>query len=190
MGFLSVIELACDPTRTADVAAVIMHEGKCQVGRLYREEAVSYFMFVCVCAGLAHVCVVTPCMTITRARIEMSIPRKRKGSCANHDKVPTILPCTPLALPFLSSLLFSPYFYHYLLSLLPSSSPPFFLLSSPSSPSLLSTTLSTGQHIYSLTIFICRHFKDSTKQSCKLFLDISNLTVSIFLTRTTCLVHS
>lgn len=48
MGFLSVIELACDPTRTADVAAVIMHEGKCQVGRLYREEAVSYFMFVCV----------------------------------------------------------------------------------------------------------------------------------------------
>jgi len=59
---LDRLDLACDPTRTADVAAVIMHE------------------------GLAHVCVVTPCMTITRARIEMNIPRKRKGSCTNHDK--------------------------------------------------------------------------------------------------------
>ena len=57
VGFLSVIELACDPTRTADVAAVIMHEGKCQVGRLYREEAVSYFMFVCVCLQVWPMCV-------------------------------------------------------------------------------------------------------------------------------------
>lgn len=50
--FSLLIELACDPTRTADVAALIMHEGKCQVGsRLYREEDdVSYYsvMFVCV----------------------------------------------------------------------------------------------------------------------------------------------
>ncbi|XP_064391846.1 protein pelota homolog [Halichondria panicea] len=59
---LDRLDLSCDPTRTADVAAVIMHE------------------------GLAHVCVVTDSMTITRARIEVPIPRKRRGSCTNHDK--------------------------------------------------------------------------------------------------------
>ena len=32
-------------------------------------------------------CAVTSLMTITRARIEMHIPRKRRGSCTNHDKV-------------------------------------------------------------------------------------------------------
>ena len=37
--------------------------------------------------GLAHVCVVTESMTLTRARIEVNIPRKRRGSCENHDKV-------------------------------------------------------------------------------------------------------
>ena len=36
-------------------------------------------------------CIVTSCMTITRARIEQHIPRKRKGSCANHDKVLMII---------------------------------------------------------------------------------------------------
>ena len=34
-------------------------------------------------------CVVTESMTITRARIEVNIPRKRRGSCENHDKVST-----------------------------------------------------------------------------------------------------
>ena len=56
------LEQACDPTRTADVAAVVMHE------------------------GLAHVCLVTPSMTIVRAKIETNIPRKRKGLCGQHDK--------------------------------------------------------------------------------------------------------
>jgi protein pelota len=65
---LDRLDLACDPTRTADVAAVIMQE------------------------GLAHVCVVTECMTLTRARVEVHIPRKRRGSCENHDKVSTHLP--------------------------------------------------------------------------------------------------
>ena len=37
--------------------------------------------------GLANVCIVTACMTLTRARIEVNIPRKRKGSCSDHDKV-------------------------------------------------------------------------------------------------------
>lgn len=59
---LDRVDIACDPTRTADVAAIIMQE------------------------GLAHVCAVTSLMTITRARIEMHIPRKRRGSCTNHDK--------------------------------------------------------------------------------------------------------
>ena len=41
--------------------------------------------------GLAHVCVVTESMTITRARIEVHIPRKRRGSCDSHDKVNTYI---------------------------------------------------------------------------------------------------
>nr|XP_014353763.1 PREDICTED: protein pelota homolog [Latimeria chalumnae] len=55
-------EQACDPAQKADVAAVVMQE------------------------GLAHICLVTPSMTILRAKIEMNIPRKRKGSCSQHDK--------------------------------------------------------------------------------------------------------
>ncbi len=31
-------------------------------------------------------CIVTDSMTITRAKIEVTIPRKRRGSCTNHDK--------------------------------------------------------------------------------------------------------
>ena len=53
--------MACDVTRTADVAAIVMQE------------------------GLAQVCLVTPSMTIVRAKIEHNIPRKRKGSCKQHD---------------------------------------------------------------------------------------------------------
>ena len=57
--------------------------------------------FVCLLMlGLAQVCVVTACMTITRARIEVNIPRKRRGSCTNHEKVrkqtsswAVLLPC-------------------------------------------------------------------------------------------------
>ena len=35
--------------------------------------------------GLAHVCLVTSHMTVTRARIEINIPRKRAGS-TDHNK--------------------------------------------------------------------------------------------------------
>ncbi|GAB6030084.1 hypothetical protein CHUAL_005763 [Chamberlinius hualienensis] len=59
---LDRIELACDLTQHADVAAVIMQE------------------------GLAHVCLVTGSMTLIRAKIDISIPRKRKGQCSQHDK--------------------------------------------------------------------------------------------------------
>ena len=58
-----ISDQACDPTATADLAAVVMQE------------------------GIAHVCLVTSSMTLVRAKIETSIPRKRKGMCAQHDKV-------------------------------------------------------------------------------------------------------
>ncbi|XP_071495693.1 protein pelota homolog [Diadema setosum] len=59
---LERIDMACDPTQTADVGAVIMQE------------------------GLAHICLVTPSMTLIRAKLEHNIPRKRKGFCQQHDK--------------------------------------------------------------------------------------------------------
>ena len=60
---LERIDMACDPTQNADVAAVVMHE------------------------GMAHVCLVTGAMTLVRAKIDVAIPRKRKGSPAQHEKV-------------------------------------------------------------------------------------------------------
>ena len=54
---------ACDPTQHADLAAIVMQE------------------------GLAQICLVTSSMTLVRAKIETNIPRKRKGSCTQHDKV-------------------------------------------------------------------------------------------------------
>ena len=63
LGWVVLSELACDVTQHADVAAVVMQE------------------------GLAHVCLVTPSMTLVRSKIETTIPRKRKGLCSQHDKV-------------------------------------------------------------------------------------------------------
>lgn len=59
---LNRIELATDPTKHADLAAVIMQE------------------------GLAHVCLVTSCMTLVRAKIDVNIPRKRKNHVSQHEK--------------------------------------------------------------------------------------------------------
>lgn len=59
---LERIDLACDVTQHADLAAIVMQE------------------------GLAHVCLVTSNMTLVRAKIEVGIPRKRKGMCSQHDK--------------------------------------------------------------------------------------------------------
>lgn len=47
----------------ADVAAVVMQE------------------------GLANLVLVTPAMTLLRAKVEVTIPRKRRGSCTQHEKV-------------------------------------------------------------------------------------------------------
>ncbi|KAL0984490.1 hypothetical protein UPYG_G00142170 [Umbra pygmaea] len=59
---LDRIEQACDPSQKADVAAVVMQE------------------------GLANLVLVTPAMTLLRAKVEVTIPRKRKGSCTQHEK--------------------------------------------------------------------------------------------------------
>lgn len=60
---LERVEMACDPSQSADVAAVIMQE------------------------GLAHVCLITPHMTLIRSKIDVTIPRKRRGNVQQHEKV-------------------------------------------------------------------------------------------------------
>ncbi|XP_035436359.2 protein pelota [Spodoptera frugiperda] len=59
---LERVEMACDPAANADVAAVVMQE------------------------GLAHVCLITPSMTLVRSKIDITIPRKRKGFVQQHEK--------------------------------------------------------------------------------------------------------
>ncbi|CAJ0942829.1 unnamed protein product, partial [Mesorhabditis belari] len=59
---LERLDTALDPTTQADVAAVVLHE------------------------GLAHVCLLTPSMTLVRAKIDMQVPRKRKGFTSQHEK--------------------------------------------------------------------------------------------------------
>lgn len=61
--FVLPLEQACDPSQKADVAAVVMQE------------------------GLANLVLVTPAMTLLRAKVEVTIPRKRRGSCTQHEKV-------------------------------------------------------------------------------------------------------
>lgn len=56
------IDEACDPNQNADLAAIVMQEGLC------------------------HICLILSSMTLVKSKIEMSIPRKRKGLCSNHDK--------------------------------------------------------------------------------------------------------
>ncbi len=58
---LRMVEEACNERSTADLAAVVME------------------------MGLAHVCLVTRAMTVTKAKIELSVPRKRPGS-TQHEK--------------------------------------------------------------------------------------------------------
>ncbi|SAM06297.1 hypothetical protein [Absidia glauca] len=59
---LERVEDACDITKNADVVAIVCQE------------------------GLANLCFLTQHMTIVKQRIEMPIPRKRKGSVTNHEK--------------------------------------------------------------------------------------------------------
>lgn len=59
---LERVEMACDPMQSADVAAIIMQD------------------------GLAHVCLITASMTLVRTKIDVTIPRKRKGNVSQHEK--------------------------------------------------------------------------------------------------------
>jgi protein pelota len=60
---LERVQEACDITKKADVAAVVCQE------------------------GLANVCLLTSSMTIIRQHIDCPVPRKRKGSVTNYEKV-------------------------------------------------------------------------------------------------------
>lgn len=60
---LERVEEATDPSKTADVAAVVMQE------------------------GLAYLVLITGSLTLTRAKIDISVPRKRHGpALQQHDK--------------------------------------------------------------------------------------------------------
>jgi len=61
--FLDRIEEACHPEKEAEVACVVM------------------------ASGLAHVCLVTGSVTVTKARIEVNIPKKRTGSSAHAKSI-------------------------------------------------------------------------------------------------------
>jgi len=60
--YLDRLTEATDAASRADVAAVILQE------------------------GIAHLCLVTPNMTVVKQRIETPIPRKRKSGSTSHDK--------------------------------------------------------------------------------------------------------
>jgi protein pelota len=61
--YLDLIDEATNPDRQAEVAAVVMH------------------------MGLAHVCLVTGALTVTKARIDVNIPKKRTGSTQNQKSI-------------------------------------------------------------------------------------------------------
>jgi protein pelota len=61
--YLDVLEEATNPEKQAEIAAVVMQ------------------------SGLAHVCLVTGALTITKARIDFNIPKKRTGSTKNAKGV-------------------------------------------------------------------------------------------------------
>eukprot|EP00850_Spirogloea_muscicola_P010672 SM000063S20062 [mRNA] locus=s63:547279:550585:- [translate_table: standard] len=69
---LDTLRLASDPAASSDVAAVLMQE------------------------GLAILCLLGGSVTTDKARVEVSIPRKRGGGLAGYDKVTydSCLPCT------------------------------------------------------------------------------------------------
>ena len=59
---LEELDEACDPSKRADVAVAVMQEGLCNVGLILSS------------------------ITVIKAKIEVNIPKKRKGFTNNHDK--------------------------------------------------------------------------------------------------------
>lgn len=64
---LERVDMACDVSQKADVAAIIMQE------------------------GIAHICLITSNMTLVRSKIDIAIPRKRKNNPSQHEKVRIIV---------------------------------------------------------------------------------------------------
>lgn len=58
---LERVDMACDVTQSADLGAVVMQE------------------------GLANICLITSSMTLVRSKIDINIPRKRKGNPKSHE---------------------------------------------------------------------------------------------------------
>lgn len=79
---LDRLEQACDPTRSADLAAIVMSEGRLGLKCLVRPFSQPFVHPL----GMAHVCLVTTSMTLVRSKIDVHIPRKRKGHCDQHEK--------------------------------------------------------------------------------------------------------
>jgi protein pelota len=61
--YLDVIDEACHPDQQAELACLVLH------------------------TGLAHLCLVTGALTVTKARIEVNIPKKRTGSSQNSKAI-------------------------------------------------------------------------------------------------------
>jgi protein pelota len=61
--YLDRLEEACNPEKGAEIACVVMS------------------------GGLAHVCLVTGSVTVTKARIDVNIPKKRTGSSAHGKSI-------------------------------------------------------------------------------------------------------
>lgn len=60
---MELVREACDPTKKADVWAVVMQE------------------------GLANLAVLTGARTVLRQRVEVAVPKKRGGGAGDHDQV-------------------------------------------------------------------------------------------------------
>ncbi len=59
---LERVDMATDPTKSADVAAVVMQE------------------------GLANLVLISGSLTLVRAKIDISVPRKRRAAVSQHEK--------------------------------------------------------------------------------------------------------
>ena len=74
---LETVQEACDPTKHADVGAVVLEEGVLDFNGFLK--ILMYFI-----SGLANVCLITEHMTLLRQKIKTSISRKRRGA-SSHE---------------------------------------------------------------------------------------------------------
>lgn len=72
-----VLDEACDVTKTADVAAIVMEEG-------IRALSTAFFSSL---VGRGLLCLISGSLTLIRAKLEVSIPKKRQMNQSQRDKV-------------------------------------------------------------------------------------------------------